>query len=226
MQRKNKEKPMNAKQQATGLFRKSAIAVAAALACAGAQAQTTSYDFGTQLTGSLQPASSFATLSVTTFDSMNYLFDLALTSNFGSLFNNANAFVGKVLFNTAGVDPIGSSVSLLPGTWGVSTIRYHANSAQPGSIDFDFSETLGQGANNRLVSGERVMWTTSFAQPTGFVAPQFALHVQSIGANGDSGWYVPTSPIPEPETYALLLAGLGLLGFHARRRKQKEAAAA
>ena len=31
--------------------------------------------------------------------------------------------------------------------------------------------------------------------------------------------------IPEPETYAMLLAGLGLLGFAARRRKQKEAAA-
>ena len=27
------------------------------------------------------------------------------------------------------------------------------------------------------------------------------------------------SPIPEPETYAMLLAGLGLLGFIARRRK-------
>ena len=34
------------------------------------------------------------------------------------------------------------------------------------------------------------------------------------------------APIPEPETYAMLLAGLGLLGFHARRRKQKEAALA
>lgn len=213
-------------QQARNILRKSAIAVAAALACAGAQAQTTTYSFGTQLTGSVQPTSSFATLSVTTTNSMNYLFDLQLTSDFGSLFGNNNAFVGRVLFNTAGVDPIRSSVALAPGSWGVSTIRYHSNSAQPGSIDFDFSETLGQGANNRLVSGERVMWETSFAQPTGFVSPEFALHVQSIGTNGDSGWYVPTSPIPEPETYAMLLAGLGLLGFAARRRKLKEAAAA
>jgi hypothetical protein len=35
-----------------------------------------------------------------------------------------------------------------------------------------------------------------------------------------------SAPIPEPETYAMLLAGLGLLGFAARRRKQKEAALA
>jgi hypothetical protein len=31
------------------------------------------------------------------------------------------------------------------------------------------------------------------------------------------------APIPEPETYALMLAGLGLLGVAARRRKQKSA---
>ncbi len=34
------------------------------------------------------------------------------------------------------------------------------------------------------------------------------------------------APVPEPETYAMLLAGLGLLGVAARRRKQKEAALA
>ncbi len=28
------------------------------------------------------------------------------------------------------------------------------------------------------------------------------------------------SPVPEPETYAMLLAGLGLLGFTAKRRKK------
>jgi hypothetical protein len=31
------------------------------------------------------------------------------------------------------------------------------------------------------------------------------------------------TPVPEPETYAMLLAGLGLLGFAARRSKQKAA---
>lgn len=30
----------------------------------------------------------------------------------------------------------------------------------------------------------------------------------------------PTPPVPEPETYAMLLIGLGLLGFAARHRKQ------
>ncbi|MBI5789952.1 MAG: PEP-CTERM sorting domain-containing protein [Rhodocyclales bacterium] len=32
------------------------------------------------------------------------------------------------------------------------------------------------------------------------------------------------APVPEPETYALMLAGLGLMGFVARRRKQRSAA--
>lgn len=35
---------------------------------------------------------------------------------------------------------------------------------------------------------------------------------------------VVTAPVPEPETYAMLLAGLGLIGTIARRRKQKSAA--
>lgn len=33
---------------------------------------------------------------------------------------------------------------------------------------------------------------------------------------------ISAPPVPEPETYAMLLVGLGLLGFAARRRKLKE----
>lgn len=44
------------------------------------------------------------------------------------------------------------------------------------------------------------------------------------GAFNAANWVL--TPVPEPETYAMLLAGLCMLGFAARRRKLKEAAAA
>ena len=73
--------------------------------------------------------------------------------------------------------------------------------------------------------------------------PQFThrtgLQAHGVGVDGVVGVarsfidrYAPgvhwgvAAPVPEPETYAMLLAGLGLLGYAARRRKLKEAVAA
>jgi hypothetical protein len=44
----------------------------------------------------------------------------------------------------------------------------------------------------------------------------------NVAQGAFAGLYTITStlaPVPEPETYAMLLAGLGAVGFMARRRK-------
>jgi hypothetical protein len=48
-------------------------------------------------------------------------------------------------------------------------------------------------------------------------------HARWTGASdgAESFFIVSTPAIPEPETYAMMLAGLGLLGFVARRRRER-----
>ncbi len=48
----------------------------------------------------------------------------------------------------------------------------------------------------------------------------FKLHVAGIATQSGAGYAgnLTISPVPEPETYAMLLAGLGLIGFSVRRR--------
>jgi hypothetical protein len=47
-------------------------------------------------------------------------------------------------------------------------------------------------------------------------------HVREGGtATADLYAVVTTAPVPEPETYALMLAGLGVVGMMARRRRQQ-----
>jgi hypothetical protein len=45
--------------------------------------------------------------------------------------------------------------------------------------------------------------------------------IRRVEGDGGQHNYTPiTSPVPEPETYAMIIAGLALIGFTARRRKQ------
>lgn len=54
-----------------------------------------------------------------------------------------------------------------------------------------------------------------FPQPIGGIISVTAYHIDGLHPD-TSNW---VSPAPEPETYAMFMAGLGLMGFMARRRK-------
>ena len=122
-------------------------------------------------------------------------------------------------------------VSAVPfaGTWGVAT--------QPGTLT-GFPSGLTSGSYSGAPYSSLLVgsYTAGFLGANGGTAAlaeaalltylhtgKAYLNIHSTAFPGGEikGYLVP---IPEPETYAMLLAGLGLLGFVARRRKQATAA--
>ncbi|MDM5178125.1 PEPxxWA-CTERM sorting domain-containing protein [Massilia sp. DJPM01] len=85
-----------------------------------------------------------------------------------------------------------------------------------GSSAFLFdNETLGAGSTS---AGS---WTFNALNLFGSKANYGNLTIFARDVS-KTAFEVPTTPVPEPETYAMLLAGLGLVGFMSRRRKQAQ----
>lgn len=203
-------------------FKKTCVALALAVSSGlSIGATNLSFNFGTFFVG-IGPAAppTFATLSVTSADDKTFAFDLNILGNLNSVFGSTGTFVKALTINTfSNADPTSNTIAA--GTWGVSTIGLKTNPANTGSVNWDFADYFGNSSNfptTRLTQGEEVKWTTTFAsvQSPLFGSPAMILKVQGYG---NSSEYTPTSPIPEPETYAMMLAGLGLMGLVARRRK-------
>mgnify|MGYP003342308399 FL=1 len=83
---------------------------------------------------------------------------------------------------------------------------------------FSFTAWSGGEPNNCCGGEDYVVTNWGFHTWNDIGAPAFPNH--SVGYVVE---YSNLSAVPEPETYAMMLAGLGLLGFAARRRKQNAA---
>jgi hypothetical protein len=74
-------------------------------------------------------------------------------------------------------------------------------------------------------------FTSSFSfSPLTNAGSPYSIHINGVTLSTSSkASYAGTldiaaTPVPEPETYAMMLAGLGLMGFIARRRRDRGAA--
>ncbi|HSI44290.1 MAG TPA: FxDxF family PEP-CTERM protein [Methylotenera sp.] len=169
-------------------------------------------EYGTLLSGSYQPAVPFASLDVTGSGSV---YNFTLTAFDLNTIFTPGSFIGAIAVD---INP-NSSVAISNVTGG-SPVGFSPGGGPTGAFEFRFDLTGPKQA--RLTSGESVSWTATFANPVSFTGEEFALHVQGLTqAQGGSAWYVNTSPVPEPETYGMMLSGLGILGFIARRKKKQ-----
>lgn len=79
-----------------------------------------------------------------------------------------------------------------------------APGSMPGPLSFSITSSVALDPSKFAVNGDGYLFSSDVINT-------------ATGATGNAASLA--NPIPEPETYAMMLAGLGLMGFMARRRK-------
>jgi hypothetical protein len=148
---------------------------------------------------------------------------------FGDTFgmnNNGATFADHFTFSVTGTtssnfDAIISSISRTADTGldisGLSLYRVGGGTGTGGTA----GDTLVSSGTS-LNSGQMDVWTLSsdnLAAGDYYVLVSGNLVSDTSASFGGAVMLAPTAPVPEPETYGMMLAGLGVVGFLARRRK-------
>jgi hypothetical protein len=158
--------------------------------------------------------------SVTAALTYNYLNHANASFSSGSDVNSFSALAGDNFniwalgsLDTTGLD--GSTVTCLSGNCGAFSVNLASFSNLSSG-----SSVAGTSLINTVVAGNyQASYRLSFADTaqTG-VASTRQKNYLTLNLSGNVA-----APVPEPETYAMLLAGLGLVGASVKRRKSKRA---
>jgi hypothetical protein len=146
--------------------------------------------------------------STSTSNTLTYAGVLASLTSTGTLLNaivDATFRCGSVTANVLGIDSDGTGY-VADGAGGYTTGANGVAVSGSGIADY---------VNLALASGGAA-WNLNLLRAGGSTATSFTAAFVDIKVQEIT---TPPGQIPEPSTYALMLAGLGLLGFMARRKR-------
>lgn len=146
-----------------------------------------------------------------------------IQATFGGDYLASSVLGSTVVFNDlAGVDRL---IAAATPAFGGSVVAGAVNTHIPIYLSATFSD-FDMG----ILSGDGLPPPSIWTNPA-FDQRQLALGFDNESADGpailvDLTTFASVSAVPEPSTYALMLAGLGFVGFVAHRRRKRESVAA
>lgn len=177
------------------------------------------------VTGGTYAGGSFETFCIETTEFLSLGSTYTVTMNTGAV-NGGNGYAAKYggdVTGTATFDPLSKASGwlysqYLTGGGGLTGWTGSATDRADLQVSIWYLEDEVAAAG-----GNAGTWVTQAIA----AAPAYVWDVGVMNLTDSSGGLHQDllAPIPEPETYAMLLAGLGLMGFVVRRRQRKLAAA-
>lgn len=213
------------KTQNTTNFAKIFAAFVFAVSGQASYADTLTFNLDTEFSGGTAPASPTTPWVTATFSDIVGGVQLQI-SNLNLI---GTEFVSGFWFNYSGSTPLASLAFANVSGDQYSDLNGNPMTADGGGL-YSVHFAYDTAASNRFTVGESSTYsilgtgvTTSnfnfLSTPSGGNGTWYAAaHVQNTGIDGTGSGFI--GAIPEPETYAMLLAGLGLMAFVARRRRQ------
>ena len=190
-----------------------ALAISGALVAGSASATTSNLGtLGASVANSAFVHSQFVE-GTTSFEDI-IKFDIAKTSTLTSAFNNLDLALDFGVFGKFALLKIGDLTAKL---WSVDPAAQAGSGAKSTveSLGTIYSQSAGKtkatASNNSFQLGAGSYWLDITGNTNGLIGGAYSVALNAIPA-----------PVPEPETYAMLVAGLGLMGTIARRRSKKE----
>ena len=155
--------------------------------------------------------------------------ELTQTFNLGVTYNNSSVVNAVTAWGSAKsttLDKVLSFVASAPGTWlynadtsaAVQSAVWEVLNETSGSYGF----TTGTFNASSSSAGTQLALDNLNAQWGNIANQAITVHADQLHHATHQDFLV-TAPVPEPETYAMLLAGLGIVGAIGRRRRSASA---